>query len=62
MEFAIYLLGVILFSASYPQIQAKLGSGFQFVVFTVAYLVVVRLIGYGFRRYIASKEADSDAG
>ena len=62
MEFLIYLLGVILLSAAYPQLKSALGSGVLFVSFVIAYLLVLRFIGYGFRRYVATRRNDSEEG
>lgn len=44
MEFAIYLIGVIIFSAFYYQIKAALGGGVWFVLAVVAYLLCVRVV------------------
>jgi len=55
MEFIIYLLGVVIFSAFYYQIKAALGGWVPFMLFVVAYLAVVRLIGYWVHRYVLRK-------
>ena len=60
MEFAIYLLGVILLGVFYYPLKAALGGGALFVLAVVAYLIVVRLIGYGLRRYITAKGPASE--
>jgi biotin transporter BioY len=55
MEFFIYLLGVAIFSAFYDQIKAALGGWAPFMLFVVAYLAVVRLIGYRVHRHVLRK-------
>lgn len=52
MEFIIYLLGVVIFSAFYYQIKAALGGWVPFILFVFAYLAVVRLIAYWTHRYV----------
>lgn len=52
MEFIIYLLGVVIFSAFYYQIKAALGGLVPFILFVIAYLAIVRLIGYWVHHYV----------
>ncbi len=62
MEFAVYLLGVILLGAFYYPLKAALGGGVLFVLAVVVYLLLVRLAGYGLRRYIAARNLDNAQG
>ncbi len=55
MEFGIYLLGVILLSACFPLLKSLFGDGIVFVAVVVACLLLIRLLGYGFRRYVESR-------
>ena len=55
MEFAIYLAGVVLFSAFYYQVKAALGGGVWFVLGVVVYLLCVRVIG----RYVSRRFSKS---
>ena len=57
MEFAVYLLGVILLGTFYYPLKAALGGGVWFVLGVLAYLLLVRLMGYGVKRYFASRNS-----
>ena len=55
MEFAVYLLGVILLGTFYYPLKAALGGGVWFVLAVLVYLLLVRLVGYGVNRYFTSR-------
>jgi hypothetical protein len=59
MEFAVYLLGVILLGAFYYPLKTALGGGVWFVLAVVVYLLFVRLVGYGVKVYFASRKGGS---
>ncbi|WP_372014329.1 hypothetical protein [Pseudoxanthomonas sp. 10H] len=53
MQFAIYLAGVLLFSAFYYQLKAFFGGGIWFVLVAVAYLLCLRLFARFVNRHFA---------
>lgn len=55
MEFAVYLLGVIVLSVFYAPLKAALGGGALFILAVVLYLLLVRLAGYALRRYTSAR-------
>ena len=55
MEFAVYLVGVIVLGIFYAPVKSALDGGVLFVLAVVAYLLVVRMIGYGLRRYLQAR-------
>ena len=59
MEFAVYLLGVILLGTFYYPLKTTLGGGVWFVLAVVVYLFFVRLVGYGVKVYFASRKSGS---
>jgi hypothetical protein len=59
MEFAVYLLGVILLGTFYYPLKAALGGGVWFLLAVVTYLLFVRLVGYRVKLYFASRKCGS---
>jgi len=55
MEFAVYIFGVIVLGIFYAPVESALGGGVLFVLAVVVYLLMLRLIGYGLRRYLQAK-------
>lgn len=55
MEFAVYLLGVVFLGTFYYPLKAVTGGGVWFVLAVVAYLLVVRTIGYGVKRFVLAR-------
>ena len=52
MEFVVYRVAVIVLGIFYAPVKSALGGGVLFVLAVVAYLLVVRLTGYGLRRHL----------
>jgi len=55
MEIIVYLIGVSLLGVVYQPVKAALGGGVLFVSAVVGYLLLLRLIGFGLRRYSQSR-------
>jgi len=55
MEFAVYILGVMALGAFYYPLKTATGGGVWFVLSALGYLLLVRLVGYGLKRYVASR-------
>ena len=60
MEIVVYLVGVVLLGVFYQPVKSALGGGVLFVSVVVGYLLLLRLIGYGIRRYIQGKSKAHD--
>ena len=56
MEFAVYILGVMLLGAFYYPLKTATGGGVWFVLAVLIYLLLVRLVGFGLKRYFASRK------
>ena len=57
MEFAVYLLGVVLLGTFYYPLKTATGGGVWFVLAVVVYLLFVRLVGYGVKRFVLARRA-----
>lgn len=55
MEFAVYIVGVVVLGVLYAPVESALGGGALFVALVVVYLLVLRVIGYGLRCYLQAK-------
>lgn len=60
MEIVVYLVGVILLGIFYQPVKVALGGGVLFVLVVIVYLLLLRLIGYGLRRYALAKSKAHD--
>ncbi len=59
MEFAVYLLGVVFLGTFYYPLKAATGGGIWFVLSVVAYLLLVRLVGYGVKRLVLARRGNT---
>ena len=57
MELVIYLLGVLLLGYFYEPLKTATGGGAMFVLSAFLYLGILRLVGYGVRRYIEARRS-----
>ena len=60
MEIVVYLVGVVLLGVFYQPVKSALGGGVPFVSVVIGYLLLLRLIGYGIRRYTHGKSKAHD--
>jgi hypothetical protein len=59
IEFFVYLIGVVLFGLFYTQFKTYFGGGAWFAVAGVAYLLILRAIGFGLKRALRRKDLDA---
>jgi len=60
MEIIVYLVGVTLLGVVYQPVKTVLGDGVLFVSAVVGYLMLLRLIGSGLKRYSQARRGTSD--
>jgi len=56
-QFVVYLVGIVAFGFFYAQIKTALSSGGVFLLFAIAYVLILRLLGNLVARVLGEKEA-----
>lgn len=54
IEFSVYLLGIVGFAALYYELKAEFENQWLFVGAAVAYLALVRLVGFLLAKWLSS--------